>query len=346
MKIIILAGGGGTRLFPLSCQERPKQFLAIDSEKSLLSETIERFSDIVSPENIVIVTGQKYIEKVKKELKYCHAEKASIVAEPMQRNTAPAIALAVQYCQEVLHSPADEVMFISTSDHIIRPKDAFNRAVLKSVELAGKGKFVTFGIHPNKAETGFGYIEVEKELNGAYITKGFKEKPDALTAEKYLMSGRFYWNSGMFAFTGQTYLQEINRYAPMITDVLKNGYEVTIENFSDMPDISIDYAVAEKSKVGMTVPLTLYWSDVGSWDAVYDILPKDENGNAIKGNVLAVDCKNNLFLSDKQIITGADVSNLVLIEKDNIIMITQRGSTQKVKKIVEQMKLQKQDKQC
>lgn len=337
MKVIILAGGNGSRLFPLSRNDKPKQFLKIDSDKALLQETIERFQGLVAAQDIVVVTRDTYIDNVKKEIKNCNMEGINIIAEPMRRNTAPAIALAVKYCKEVLKSPEDEVLFISTSDHIIRPKDIFNRSVLKAIEYAAKGNFVTFGIQPNKAETGFGYIEVGEDLNGAYKTKGFKEKPDLSTAEQYLLSGRFYWNSGMFAFTCKTYLQELSKYTPIIINELKESYEDTIHNFSNMPDISIDYAVAEKSQIGITIPLSLYWSDVGSWDAVYDVLKKDKNGNAVKGNVTTVDCKNNLFFSEKSLIAGVGIEDIVVVENKGTILIGKRGETQNVKKIVEKI---------
>ena len=200
MKVVILAGGGGTRLFPLSRKCMPKQFLAIDGNKSLLAETIERFKNLIKPEDIIIVTNKNYVHHVKSELTSCGAENAHIVIEPAAKNTAPAIALAVQYCMDKLNCLGDEVLFISTSDHIIRPAVAFQSAVAKAVQFSKQGKFVTFGIKPTKPETGFGYIEAGEENAGAYKTKDFKEKPDLETAKQYLASGNYYWNSGLFSF--------------------------------------------------------------------------------------------------------------------------------------------------
>lgn len=338
MKIIILAGGGGTRLFPLSRKCMPKQFLSVDKDVSLLGETIARFRDMIRPSDIVIVTNKAYLHHVKNELLNSGAEGAHIVLEPMSRNTAPAIALAAKFCMDELGVTSDEVLFISTSDHIVRPAIAFQNAVMKAVEFAANGNIVTFGVHPTKPETGFGYIETGTDINGAYETTSFKEKPDLLTAEEYLANGNYYWNSGMFAFRIDCYLKEIENYAPDIHANIFDSYVETLEHFKDMPDISIDYAVAEKSKRGVTIPLKLYWNDVGSWDAIYEVLDKDADGNAIKGDTVAIDCKDNLFYGRSRLIAGIGLKDIMVIETDDVILVAQKGESQKVKNLVDILK--------
>lgn len=338
MKIIILAGGGGTRLFPLSRKLFPKQFLNVDSNVSLLGETILRFKAIVQQQDIVIVTNNLYVDLVKKVLNDVDCTEANIVCEPEARNTAPAIALAAQFCQDKLGANSAEVLFVSTSDHIIRPMLSFQKAVLKAGKLAKAGNLVTFGINPTKPETGFGYIETGEDIGAAFITKSFKEKPDIHTAREYLASGRFFWNSGMFAFTIGTYMSELSQYAPDVFNNIKEKYEDTVNNFSNMPDISIDYAVAEKSQVGLTIPLKLYWNDVGSWDAIFDIMDKDDNGNAINAAVVNIDSRDNLFYGNKRIIGAIGIRDLLVIDTDDILMIAHRGDSQKVKKFVQILK--------
>lgn len=334
MKIIILAGGGGTRLFPLSRKCMPKQFLTVDKEVSLLGETISRFKDMIRPSDIIIVTNEAYIHHVKTELLNTGAEEAHIVLEPIARNTAPAIVLAAKFCIDQLGVSPDEVLFISTSDHIVRPAIAFQNAVMKAAEFAEKGHIVTFGVHPTKAETGFGYIETGGNIDGAYKTTSFKEKPDLKTAEKYLASGNYYWNSGMFAFRIDCYLEELKSYAPDIHKNIFDSYVETLNHFKAMPDISIDYAVAEKSKLGVTIPLKLYWNDVGSWDAIYEVLDKDADGNAIKGDTVTIDCKDNLFFGRSRLIAGIGLKDIMVVETDDVILVAQKGESQKVKDLV------------
>ena len=338
MKIIILAGGGGTRLFPLSRKCMPKQFLTIDKEMSLLGETILRFRNIVKPSDIIIVTNEDYVHHVRNELMNCEADAAHIVLEPMARNTAPAIALAANFCLHELACEADEVMFVSTSDHIIRPPIAFQNAVMTAVEFAAKGKLVTFGVQPTKPEVGFGYIETGKDLGGAYETSSFKEKPDLKTAKAYVESGNYFWNSGMFAFRIDRYLNEIKQYAPEIDHNLMETYDETLTQFEHMPDISIDYAVAEKSEVGVTIPLKVYWNDVGSWDAIYEVLDKDADGNAIKGDAITIDCKDNLIFGQSRLIAGIGLKDIMVVETDDVILVAQKGESQKVKTLVDMLK--------
>lgn len=339
MKIIILAGGGGARLFPLSRKGMPKQFLAIDSEKSLFIETVERFKNMIKPSDIIVVTNKDYLHHVKTELVACGADEAHIVLEPVARNTAPAIALAARYCMDKLHCDAEEILFVSASDHIIKPAVAFQNSVEKALDFARQGKFVTFGIKPTKPETGFGYIEAGISIGDGYIVNAFKEKPDSATAEKYIARDNYYWNSGLFAFTIDCYFEEIRRYAPDIVDTLNSSYEDSVDNFECMPDISIDYAVAEKSKCAVVLPLKLYWNDVGSWDAIYDVLDKDVHGNALRGDCISIDSSNSLMLGQSRLIAGIGLDDIMIVETPDVILVAKKGESQKVKTLVDTLKV-------
>ena len=217
MKIVILAGGGGTRLFPLSRECYPKQFLHVIGDKSLLAQTVERFLGLVEAEDIIVVTNEKYIFHVKAELKSINAENAHIIVEPTGRNTAPAIALAQVYCKDRLKCTEEEVLFISPSDHLIKPINAFQKLINQAEVIAKKGNIVTLGIKPIKPETGYGYIEAVKDKeNKAVKVISFKEKPDLKTAKEYLKAGNYFWNSGMFMFSIKTMQNEFKTFTPEI----------------------------------------------------------------------------------------------------------------------------------
>ncbi|MBB5336790.1 mannose-1-phosphate guanylyltransferase/mannose-6-phosphate isomerase [Pectinatus brassicae] len=339
MKVIILAGGGGTRLFPLSRKKRPKQFLHINQDKSLLAETIDRFRQIVKVTDIVIVTGKDYLFSVKSELAECNALEAHIVIENEARNTAPAIVLAAQYCKDILNSQDDEALFIAPSDHIIRPLKIYNDIVEKAEREAQRGSFVAFGAKTTKPETAFGYIRTGiKEENGFYKISGFTEKPDKKTALEYTEDTKYFWNSGMFCFTWQTYYEELQKYANPIVKYIGNTYEETAANFANMPGISIDYAVAEKTQRGVMIPLDLYWNDVGSWDALYEVLEKDSSGNAVKGDCIRINCNDSLLWSQSRLIAGIGLKDIMVVETDDVILVAQKGESQYVREIVNTLK--------
>ena len=340
MKIIILAGGGGTRLFPLSRDCYPKQFLHVIGDKSLLAQTIERFLGLVEAKDIIIVTNERYIFHVQAELKAIHAQEAHIITEPMGKNTAPAIALAQSYCQDVLECDDDEILFVSPSDHLIKPIDAFQDLIRNAQDVA-KDNIVTLGIKPTKPEIGYGYIEAEKNNNLAKKVISFKEKPNLNTAKKYIASGNYYWNGGMFMFSMATMQAELTKYMPAIIDITKNGYQYTVDNFTNMPDISIDYAVAEKSQKMMMIPMeNIYWNDIGSFDAIAEVL-SDKDKNVFKGDILAENCIDTMIIGDSRLIAGIDLENLMIIDTPDVLLIAKKGESQKVKNIVNKLKQNK-----
>lgn len=340
MKVVILAGGGGTRLFPLSRQGYPKQFLKIGDEASLLAQTIQRFLPVAAAADLVIVTNKEYLHHVQAELKACDIEDAHIILEPVARNTAPAIALAARYCIEKLGASDDEVIFVTPADHIIQPVDVFCKSVKIAADMAAQGKIVTFGIKPDKPETGYGYIQAGAVCGAGFKVDSFKEKPNADMAGKYVQAGNYYWNSGLFGFTIGCLQAELKMYAPEIAALSTKPWAVVIENFAEMPNISIDYAVAERSKEVITIPLTAYWNDIGSWDAIYDVMKKDEKGNAVEGDCLLLDSANSLVLGRSRLMVGIGLEDLLVVETDDVILVAKKGESQKVKDVVTELKRQ------
>ncbi|MDI6787479.1 MAG: mannose-1-phosphate guanylyltransferase/mannose-6-phosphate isomerase, partial [Planctomycetota bacterium] len=340
----------GTRLWPLSRRNYPKQFLKLNGDKSLLQQAVERVLKAVQPDDIVVMTNNDYKFHVQSDLNSLpithHGSRiTNIILEPASRNTAPAIALGVKYCLEKLGCDNDEVIFISPSDHIIKPVEKFAEHLRQAEEVAKEGHIVTFGIKPARPETGYGYIKVgsekfkvksgEKEY---FKTETFTEKPDWKTAMRYMNEGNYYWNSGMFAFSIGVIIEEFQKYAPGISGMLDKSFDEMIINFNQMPDISIDYAVAEKSDRVVTLPLNLYWNDIGSWDSLCDVLDKDEKGNIKMGDVLTVDTKDTLIIGAKRLISTIGLEDCLIVETDDAILIAKRGETQKAREVVNKLK--------
>lgn len=340
MKALILAGGSGTRLWPLSRQNFPKQFLKLHENKSLLKQTAERLITSIPPNDIIIMTKSDYKFHVISELSDLSVTHS--ILEPKNRNTAPAIALGIKYCIDKLGCGKDEVIFISPSDHIIKPVEKFREYLKEAEEIAKDGFIVTFGIQPTKPEIGYGYIKCNRQgLNDKqryFNVEKFTEKPDRETAQCYLNEGNYYWNSGMFAFTIGTMMEEFKKYAPRIHKELDKGFDEMLSTFIQMPDISIDYAVMEKSDKVITLPLDLYWNDIGSWDSLFDVLDKDESGNVKTGNVISINTRGTLILGNKRLISTIGLEDCLIIETDDAILIAKKGEAQKVKDIVNKLK--------
>jgi len=337
MKIFILAGGSGTRLWPLSRKNFPKQFLRIHNEKSLLRETIERYLTAFSPEDLLIISNKDYKFYILNELKDLSGY--ALLLEPASRNTAPSIALGVKYLLEKGISE-DEVLFISPSDHVIKPVDKFLEYVHASKELAEKGYIVTFGIKPTRPETGYGYIEMGEPFDKAYLVKKFTEKPDAETAKEYVSSGRFLWNSGMFAFTVGTIIEEFETHAPEIASIFDKSLDEVLKDFEKLPNISIDYAIMEKTEKIVVLPLEIYWNDIGCWDSVVEILSqeKEERENLVKGKANLFGSKNCLVWGDEREIVGIGLEDLIIVDTRDALLVAKKGHTQEVKKAVEILK--------
>ena len=280
---IILAGGSGSRLWPLSRELYPKQLLNLISDKSLLQATFERLKVCMPEEDIISITNTKHVSNVKMQLSSL-TQNPVVLAEPVAKNTAPAIVLATKYIMQ--KSVSDPIIIVVPSDHLIKDNEKFLSTVQKGKKLAQDGYIVTFGIKPNYPETGYGYINTSKEIGNGYKVKEFVEKPDFETAQKYLQEGTFYWNSGIFMFKASTLLNEAIKHAPDIAKVSEEfdfteNNQIPFVNFDKMPNISIDYAIMEKSNKIALVKLESDWNDLGSWQSIYDVSKKDKDGNEL-----------------------------------------------------------------
>ncbi len=337
MKIVILAGGSGTRLWPLSRDAFPKQFLKIDAEWSLLQKTILRFYEKGAENNLLIVTNPESLHLVKSQAKEIHPLlEARVLVEPVRKNTGPAILFAVKYLTEIEGVGLDETIIVTPSDQVIEPQEKFIELVERADVLARDNVLVTFGIVPNKPETGYGYIEVEA---GQVVR--FVEKPSLEIAQTYLEAGNYLWNSGIFAFNSKTFLEEVEACAPELRECLQFSFEEFRKKFKDLHPISVDYAVMERSRKIIVVPLPLYWSDLGSWDSVYDSIEKDANQNVKVGNVHDIDTKNSLIYGGKRLISTIGLEDVIIVETDDAIFFGKKGESQKVKGLVEELKKRK-----
>lgn len=338
---VILAGGSGSRLWPLSRQHLPKQFLVLDGEASLLQTTIDRLSPTIDAKSVLIVTQEAH---AKGEAYHALLPYRSLY-EPVGRNTAPAIALAAAY---LMAEGDDPVMVVLPADHIIKDEERFRAHLDIAIQAAQSGKLVTFGIQPTRPDTGFGYIKAHQSADAqVYDVERFTEKPDHATAEAFLDEGNYYWNSGMFVWRASVILAEIQRHLPAVHQVVQTilaesragaTFQQAVEkHFVAMPSISIDYGVLEKSDRVSLIPCDIGWNDVGSWQAVHDISPKDENGNALQGNVIAVDCKNNLIRAEKRLVAAIGVEDLCVIETADAVLISKNDQTQRVREVVDEL---------
>ncbi len=343
MKIVILAGGSGTRLWPISRRSFPKQFLHFGDSDSLLQKTVKRFLSVYDAEDILIMTHQEYFHLVKSQVGLLDRRlENQIIVEPERKNTAPAIALAVKYMCEFMGAKEDECFVVSSSDHLLSPEELFLEGIKTAESVAKEKRHVVFGIRPHKPETGYGYIKAERAQKGkAAKVECFVEKPDSVTAQRYLMSGDYLWNSGIFVFRIDTFLQEMGKHCPPIGEKCGLSFQEMTRQFSEMPDISIDYALLEKPTPISVIPLDISWSDVGSWDSVYEVLEKDSDQNVKIGNVLALDTKNCLIVGGKRLISTVGLEDLLIIESEDALFIGKKGESQRIKALVEELKERK-----
>ena len=334
MFVVVLSGGIGARLWPLSKQDNPKQFLNFNNKQSLLQKTVSRFLKCSDIQEIVISTNDQYHQLVLTELEKMDVKKCRIVSEPERKNTAPAIALSIRYLEEVCHAKATDWVLVLPSDHLIEPESVFLEHLELVKQAGASSQIITFGIPPTKPETGYGYIEIAERYDASiHYIKRFIEKPDRKTAEQYLASGCHYWNSGMFLFSIDTFWKQIKEHAPDIYSIAQGSIESLRKNYLSFPDISIDYAVMEKSRDILVCPLPVAWHDVGSWDSVYEALDKDLNQNVLVGNIRSIDTRNSLVFSDKKPIVTIGLEDLLIVETNHALLICKKGESQRIKNL-------------
>ncbi|SNY55785.1 mannose-1-phosphate guanylyltransferase [Arsukibacterium tuosuense] len=345
---VILSGGSGTRLWPLSRAKKPKQFLSLVNEKSMLQNTLLRLKGIEHLAPPIVVCNEDHRFMVAEQLRELAINDACIMLEPVGRNTAPAIAIAAI---QALQTHQDPVLLVLAADHVIQDIPAFQQAVAEADIAAEAGKLVTFGVVPVTAHTGYGYIRRSKQsvasMANTFQVTEFKEKPDKSTAEHYLTSGDYCWNSGMFMFKASTLLAELERFAPEVVHACRMAVTAAAQDldfvrvdkdaFSASPADSLDYAVLEKSDNTVMVPLNAGWSDVGSYDALWDVMAKDAQGNACRGDVMLESTRNSYINAEEKLVAVIGLDNVIVVETKDAVLVADKNDIQQVKSIVQRL---------
>jgi mannose-1-phosphate guanylyltransferase/mannose-6-phosphate isomerase len=348
---VILSGGAGTRLWPLSREEYPKQLLPLNSELTMLQETAARLVGMTGVAAPLVVCNEVHRFLVAEQMRL-QGSVAGIILEPCGRNTAPAVAVAAL---QALADGSDPVLLVLPADHLIRRVEAFQQAVALGAALAVDGKLVTFGVVADKPETGYGYIKAGAALGkpaalGAYAVAEFVEKPDLSTAQAYLAAGNYFWNSGMFMFKASRFLEELERFNPVMLQACRAAHaalqpdldflRLDAETFAACPSDSIDYAVMEKTADAVVIPLDAGWNDIGSWSALWEVGAQDARGNAVCGDVLLEGAQNCYLHAGSRLIAGVGIENLVVVETADAVLVAAKSRVQDVKGIVAQLKQQ------
>ena len=349
---VILAGGEGTRLWPLARAQYPKQFLPLVSDKTMLQETVLRLRGIPGIAEPLVICNETHRFTAAAQLAEAGIASPFVMLEPCERNTAPAIAAAALcLCGK---TGGDPLMVVLAADSAFQDPEAFRKTVASAVEPALAGRLVTFGIVPSRPETGYGYIKAGKDSGaGWFALDSFREKPDAETAAAYLREGGYFWNSGMFLFRASVYLSELEKFAPDMLAAVRAAVEkmagdsvsgtqdfhrLDAAEFSRCPADSIDYAVMEKTALGAVVPMDAGWSDVGSFDSLWEISPKDADGNAVRGNVLVHNSSGSLVFSEKRLVAAVGCRDLVVVETRDAVLVADKNASQDIKRVVAVLK--------
>lgn len=341
---VIMAGGTGSRLWPLSRDLMPKQFLKLNGTDTLLQDTVNRLQNLNALPPLVICNEEhRFIAA--EQLRQIHLLDHNIILEPVGRNTAPAIAIAAL---TAIKKNQDPLLLVLAADHVIADTQSFEKAVAQAQKLAEQDKLVTFGIVPTHAETGYGYICRGESIDNAFVVQQFVEKPDAATAAQYISSGKYYWNSGMFMFKASRYLAELKIHRPDIYAACEEAMSevnpdldfirINKDAFIACPDDSVDFAVMEKTSAAVVVPLDAGWSDVGSWSSLWDISIKDEHGNVCHGDVLNVGSESNYVFAETGLVATVGLRDVVVVQTKDAVLVAAKDKVQDIKKVVQQLK--------